>query len=285
MNARIYSITAAGLQPLVVKDYALGRTVRYTGDMANASGVGAIVSIRPESQWGPKSYDVALTDGRQFCATHLDGSRWQVGEDHINPDQIDVLRAGVQAKEAATKAAQTSATEAFAQAVEKLKADYPHLTQGSGPVVAAKNLRIELKRAFPGIAFSVRTSKYAGGNSIDVSWTDGPTTQQADKIANKYAGGSFDGMTDSYDYKSSPWTEVFGEANYVHCQRHYSDSTVLSIARLVRSTLGGIEESPEQISALWKNGQCYQVKQSGGCDVGREMNIQIAKRTFCIGVL
>ena len=61
MNARLYTITSKGLQPLVVKDYALGRTVRYTGDMANASGIGAIVAIRTATQWGPKSYDVALT--------------------------------------------------------------------------------------------------------------------------------------------------------------------------------------------------------------------------------
>ena len=282
MNARLYTITSKGLQPLIVKDYALGRAVRYTGDMANASGIGAIVAIRSATQWGPKSYDVALTDGRQFNATHLDGSRWQVGEDHVNPDAIDILRAGVAAKEASAKAKESAAVQAFEQAVAKLKTDHPHLTQGSGCVVAAKNIRVELKRAFPGIAFSVRTSKYAGGNSVDISWTDGPTTAQTEKITNKYAGGHFDGMTDSYDYKSSPWTEVFGEAKYVHCQRHYSDQTVLAIARLVRSRLGGIEETPEQIAALWKNGQCYQIKQSGGCDVGREMNIQIAKRTFCL---
>jgi hypothetical protein len=279
---RIYSITSAGLKPLVVKDYALGRTVRYTGDMANASGIGAIVAIRQANEYGPKSYDVALTDGRSFNRTYLDGSRWQVGEDHLNPDQVDVLRAGVSAKEASDKAKQTSAAQAFTQAVEKLRADYPHLTQGSGPVVAAKNIRAELKQAFPGVKFSARTSSYSGGNSIDISWTDGPTTKQAEAITGKYAGGSFDGMTDSYDYKSSPWTEVFGEAKYVHCNRRYSPQTVVSIARLVRSKLGGIEETPEQIAALWNNGQCYQVKQSGGCDVGREMNIQIAKRTFCL---
>ena len=279
---RLYSITATGLKPLVVADYAVGRAVRYTGDMANASGIGAIVAIRPASEYGPKSYDVALTDGRMFTGTYLDGSRWIVAADHVNPDALDVLRAGVQAKEAASRAAQSSAAEAFAKAVEQIKKDYPHLTQGSGPVVAAKNLRVELKRAFPGISFSVRTSKYSGGNSIDISWTDGPTTQQVDKIANKYSGGTFDGMTDCYNYKSSPWTKVFGKAKYVHSHRHYSDNTVLSIARLVRSKLGGIEESAEQIAALWNNGQCYQVKQSGGCDVGREMNIQIAKRTFCL---
>lgn len=283
MNARLYTIGSNGLRPLVVKNYALGRTVRFTGDMANASGIGAIVAIREATQFGPKSYDVALTDGRQFCATYLDGSRWQVGEDHIAPDAVEVLRAGVVAKETSAKASKSAADQAFAETVERLKTEHKHLAQGDGPVIAAKNLRAELKRAFPGVAFAVRTEKYSGGNSVNVSWTDGPNRQQVERIANKYSGGSFDGMTDSYEYKRSPWTEVFGEAKYVFCQRSYSDNTAQSVARLVRSRLGGIEETPEQIAALWKRGECWKVKQSGGCDVDREMNAQLAKRTYCVG--
>lgn len=281
--ARIYSIGASGLQPLVVKDYALGRAVRYTGDMANSSGIGAIIAIRPATPYAPKSYDVALTDGRRFCGTHLDGSRWVVADDHVAPDVLDILRAGVAAKEAADKARTSSAEQAFAQAVEKIKADNPHLTQGRGPTIAAKNIRTEMKGAFPGVTFSVRTSKYSGGNSINIAWTDGPTLAQVEKIANKYAGGRFDGMTDSYEYKDSPWTEVFGEAKYVFCERSYSDKTVLAVARLVRAHLGGIEETPEEIADAWRRGECWRVKQSGGCDVGREMTAQLAKRTYCVG--
>lgn len=280
--SRIYSITSGGLRPLVVKDYALGRAVRFTGDMANPSGVGAIVAIRPANQWGPKSYDVALTDGRQFCATHLDGSRWEISGEHVNPDGVDILRAGVAAKEAAAKASKSSADQAFAEAVERLKGEYKHLTQGCGPVIAAKNIRAELKLAFPGVAFTVRTSKYSGGNSVNVSWMDGPNRQQVERIANKYSGGNFDGMTDSYEYKRSPWTEVFGEAKYVFCERSYSDSAAVSVARLVKNRLGGINETPEQIAEFWKRGDLWKVQQSGGCDVGREMTMQLSKRTYCL---
>lgn len=279
---RIYTIGANGMRPLVVKDYALGRAVRYTGDMANAPGIGAIVAIRQATQYSPKSYDVALTDGRQFLATHLDGSRWEVAEDHVDPDAVDILRAGVAAKEAAGKASASAAKEAFAETVERLKREHPRLTQGSGPVIAAKNLRSELKLAFPGVAFAVRTSKYAGGNSIRVSWTDGPNRQQVEKIADKYAGGDFNGMTDSYECRRAPWTEVFGEAKYVFCERSYSDRAALSIARLVRNTLGGIDETPEQIADLWRRGDLWKVKQSGGCDVGREFTTQLSKRTYCV---
>ena len=281
MKPRIFTIGANGMRPLVVPVYKLGRAVRYTGDMANAPGVGAIVAIRDTD---PLSYDVALTDGRQFCGTHLDGSRWQVGSDHVAPDTVEILRAGVKAAEATSKANKSAADQAFAEDVAKIKARHPELTQGSGPVIAAKNLRVELKRAFPSVAFGVRTSKYSGGNSVTVSWIDGPNREQVEKIANKYAGGHFDGMTDSYEYKRSPWTEVFGEARYVFCERSYSAKTLLSVARLVREKLGGIEEPAEQLVVLWGLGDLWKVKQSGGCDVGREMSEQLSKRTYCVEV-
>lgn len=279
--SRIYSITALGIKPLVVADYALGRAVRYTGDMANVSGIGAIVAIRPATQYGPKSYDVALTDGRHFNGTFLDGSRWVVADDHVAPDTLDILSAGVQAKEAADKARETSAAQTFAQAVEKLKSEYPHLLQGSGPVVAAKNIRTELKRGFAGVAFSVRTSKYAGGNSVDVSWIDGPTREQVEKITNKYVGGRFDGMTDCYDYKSSPWTEVFGEAKYLHCSREHSDKAVESAIRRACNRLGGMDAIPTV--ADYRAGNLWHFKQSGGCDVSREIVGELVKQTYCVG--
>jgi hypothetical protein len=205
---RLYSLSS-GLQPLVVQVYCIGRAVKYHGDMANPSGIGAIVAIREATQYSPLSYDVALTDGRRILGTFLDGSRWSVADDHVEPDTVDILRAGVEAKEAADKAKATAGKQIFDQTVAKLRTDYPHLTQGAGPVTAAKNIRVELKRAFPSVSFRVRTQKYSGGDNVNVSWTDGPTAEQVKAIADKYAGGSFDGMTDCYDYKRSPWTEVF----------------------------------------------------------------------------
>lgn len=278
--SRLYKITSAGLKPLVVQDYAIGRAVKYTGDMANPSGIGAIVAIRPAGQFGPKSYDVALTDGRMFSGTHLDGSRWIVADEHVEPDTVEILRAGVTAKAATDKANKSAAEAAFSQAVEKIKADYPHLIQGDGPVIAAKNLRVELKRSFPGIAFAVRTSKYSGGNSVNISWQDGPNSQQVQRIADKYAGGWFDGMTDSYEYKRSPWTEVFGEARYVFCNRSYSDKMLQSVIGRVCAHLGGMDAIPTP--ADYNRGELWKFKQSGGCDVGRSINTALEKHTYCI---
>lgn len=60
----------------------------------------------------------------------------------------------------------------------------------------AKLIRAALREAFPGVAFSVRTSKYAGGASVDVRYVDGPPIAAAEGVARRYAGAYFDGMID-----------------------------------------------------------------------------------------
>ena len=70
----------------------------------------------------------------------------------------------------------------------------------SNQAQAAKLIRAELKKAFPGVKFSVTSNGYSMGDSVYVDWTDGPTRDQVHSIAGKYQEGHFDGMTDSYDY-------------------------------------------------------------------------------------
>lgn len=60
----------------------------------------------------------------------------------------------------------------------------------------AKLIRAALKKSFPTVKFSVRSSVYSGGASIDVSWVDGPTSGLVDGVAKSFAGGRFDGMID-----------------------------------------------------------------------------------------
>ena len=63
-------------------------------------------------------------------------------------------------------------------------------------VETAKMIRAALKRAFPGVKFSVRSDSYAGGSSIDISYTDGPALKSVELIAHAFRGSDFDGMTD-----------------------------------------------------------------------------------------
>ena len=118
----------------------------------------------------------------------------------------------------------------------------------------AKFVRTALKKNFPGVKFSVRSSVYSGGASIDVSWVLGPTTKEVDAVAGQYESADFDGSIDMetrYDHwllpdgsalvKHGPGTEgsmgyipavsnpmpagaipvSFG-AHYVQCQRRYA---------------------------------------------------------------
>lgn len=87
---------------------------------------------------------------------------------------------------------------------------------------AAENIRRELKAAFPGVAFSVKTKSFSGGNDINISWTDGPTTEEVREITSKYKEGSFDGMVDMYNYHKDR-DDLIGGAEYVFENRHISD--------------------------------------------------------------
>lgn len=129
---------------------------------------------------------------------------------------------------------------ARAAAAAALQAANPHLIakNGDGLVTAAKNVRIELKRAFPEVKFSVKTRRFAGGDAMDIKWTDGPVTSQVDAIVGKYAAGQFSGMDDSYTYSRDIWPLAFGDAKYVSTSRDNSDKAIESAIRTVLAKHG-----------------------------------------------
>lgn len=96
----------------------------------------------------------------------------------------------------------------------------------------AVNIRRELKAAFPKVKFRVKSNTYSGGTSIDVYWIDGPTTEEVKKITAKYEHGSFDGMTDSYNYDyDNQFPGVFGGAKYVMENRTISEKAYNDVAK------------------------------------------------------
>lgn len=66
---------------------------------------------------------------------------------------------------------------------------------------SAKLLKQTLSRAFPAARFSVRLSRGTGYGNCHISWTDGPTVRLVDQVAAQFEGASFDGMTDSMNYR------------------------------------------------------------------------------------
>ena len=79
----------------------------------------------------------------------------------------------------------------------------------------AKLLRTELRTSFPGVRFSVRSNRYAGGSSVDVTFDDVHTdTQKVREVADRFQGVDFDGMTDSTVFRPATNGVRYG-AHYV----------------------------------------------------------------------
>ena len=163
----------------------------------------------------------------------------------------------------------------------------------------AKLVRSALKNNFPGVKFSVRSSVYSLGASIDVSWVLGPTTKEVDAVAGRYESASFDGSIDMetrYDHwllpdgsaivKHGPGTEgsmgyipavsnpmpagaipvSFG-AHYIQCQRRYADrweseTTLINQVAADMCKLQGIQWNvPNLTTGLFGAGDTEQVTQ------------------------
>lgn len=100
----------------------------------------------------------------------------------------------------------------------------------------AKLIRAALKAAFPGVNFGVRSSRYAGGSSIYVNWTNGPTTREVERVTDYYQGAMFDGMQDlkiSCRDRVIDGKPVKLGVDYVSCSRHVTDAARARLANFV----------------------------------------------------
>lgn len=138
-------------------------------------------------------------------------------------------------------AQETAANNAYAAELARLQAgapEYAHLTplgeQDRGGVPAAKNVRRDLKNAFPGIKFSVKSSY----DTITVSWQDGPTHQEVEAVIGKYENGKFDGMTDCFNFDTTPFNAVFGGCRYTFIKREHSDELMAVATRYLEQRSG-----------------------------------------------
>lgn len=212
----LFGAHGAHMVPIEQTGLRLGQVVSY-GDMANPRQRAAVV----ETQGGISGQRVIFLEDYHrstVSKTHIEGlGGWEYEPNYpdLTPGEIAALEKKANQAVIDREIERQVEAKAFEAAKVALRKAYPHLIEGA----AAKNIRIELKQAFPKIKFSVRAKSFSGGNDINISWTDGPTKKQVEAIANKYEAGSFDGMTDSYNYNHSPWTEVFGSSKYIFCNR------------------------------------------------------------------
>jgi len=120
---------------------------------------------------------------------------------------------------------------------------------------AAKQIRIELKKVFPSTTFRVTSKTYSGGNSIRVSWIDGQTSEQVNKIIDKYQHGNFDGMTDSYEMNNC--RSDISQVKYVFAEREISNDIKVAIFKILQEsynlfdTVSNINDTSELLMKHW----------------------------------
>jgi hypothetical protein len=212
-------------------------SVRY--DNASEDVDGARFDLDGDSEFDLKDWNDPIQLVHLFGRIRYQCSDiYDKGEEATNPDHVSryqVLEAAIaELEHRATdprykveqfRKAELAREELAAQkAIDKerivaeLEAQYPWAKAGK----PSFNLKKELTLAFPGIKFSVRSD----AGSLDITWTDGPTTDEVDKIAGKYEAGRFDGMTNSYSRDTSAYgsavSEVLGRARYVSSRRNFS---------------------------------------------------------------
>jgi len=132
---------------------------------------------------------------------------------------------------------------------EAFKAEQKAKGYTSSHAGASAAIKSELQAAFKGIKFSVTSESFSGGNSVHVSWVDGPTVAEVEKISQKYQYGHFNGMEDIYESTNS--RDDIPQVKYVSERREKSESITALLPDF--STLFNPEQShdyrntPEQI--------------------------------------
>ena len=159
--------------------------------------------------------------------------------------------------------------EQFAAEVQRLKLapEFAHLVQGEdrySGVLAAKNIRQVLKRAFPAVKFSVRKSSYG---SLAIEWTDGPTENDVESVTEDFKGGYYCGHEDIYKHQRTPWNEIFGAAEYIGARRYHSAGLIERVISEVFSDLSVSLDGMERPTVeQYESGSLYTVPVPGTSD-------------------
>lgn len=227
MNATI--LTRAG-EP---KELFVGTTIM------DERGRGAVWSIEPNTnniKVYPGRTGQFELKGEDIVVYYESGELWRTCTNYFTPSvvgDIDIMvLAGYQQAVEMKQRQQWEEKQRKAiqreEAIQRLLTDtqYDFLTRdpmGRSGVKATANIRKHLKKCFPNIKFSVRTT---GTSSVDVTWTLGPTPDEVKSVVNRYLYGSFDGMTDSYQHNDdNVWPAVFGGVRYTNFLRNIPDLT------------------------------------------------------------
>lgn len=108
-------------------------------------------------------------------------------------------------------------------------------------------IRSVLKESFPGVKFSVRSSVYSGGASININYQDGPNVDAVKSAVSIFEASYFDG---SIDYKGLNFTAIDGQevrfgCDFVFVNRKVSDEVyAAAIDALYEKFAGNFRNDP-----------------------------------------
>jgi len=109
----------------------------------------------------------------------------------------------------------------------------------SQAALTAKAIRTELKVRFPAIKFKVRCENFAGGDAVDISYTNGIPEKEVEAITRKYQYGHFNGMEDIYEYSNS--REDIPQAKWVSVRREVSPENIEKVKQDIMKDYGMTE--------------------------------------------
>jgi hypothetical protein len=138
------------------------------------------------------------------------------------------------------------------------------------PKSTAVLIRGILKKAFPGVKFSVVTERGSMVSSVSVRWIDGPVVKAVEALVEPFEEGRFDGMTDSYDYNTGAdrYIIVDGQTykrgvKYTHCYREISAELANECIVKVAAWWGGVPE-PLPVAIQSDYGMGYKLADARG---------------------
>lgn len=249
-NKALQKLQRAGAGTLEICDYGTFVTSTF-GDRTEAEK--AVSAVRLEKLNAIKeayAYTITAENFKAFiadceaAAAELEKMR-PVIDKRTTTEQREAaarLQKEREEKAAIEREEQTAKEAAERQTVCALWPDLEQVKPGgyADQTLAARNIRKELKKKFPGVKFSVTSESYSMGDNVNVKWQDGPTIKQVESITDKYSRGSFNSMEDIYedDKEGRAFTSVFGGTKYLFTDRTVSAPIKEKILSLLETRLG-----------------------------------------------
>lgn len=240
-NALIAQIEELGREKTGLLPLEIGRRVYW---QLYGHGNGTICNIRHAGTGHiqRECFDIVFDDAtliKGVAEPIIRSVQWKVLDEVETSVYIGKMLRKAAELEAERERAEEEAATAREKQLEELRQEYGSWlkiaeNRHSSTAFAAANMRKQLKRAFPGVKFSVRSESFSGGDAIRVSWTNGPTKTQVEEITDRYEKGRFDSQEEIYNYRNSPFTDLFGGAKYVSCSREIETDIEMLCRELCR---------------------------------------------------